>query len=76
MPSRKYLENETSYSYTLRKQREKYKENPETKAWSQIKYYKKKYKENEEFIKILNTDKKYSEKLLEIKTFNNKKKFD
>ena len=75
MPARKHNNNETSYQYTLRMQREKYKENPETVAWSRIKYYKKKYKNNEDFNKILNSNNSYIEKLSKIKTFNNTTKF-
>ena len=75
MPARKHGNDETSYQYTLRKQREKYQNDPENVAWSRIKYYKKKYKNNEDFNKILNSNNTYIEKLAKIKTFNNTTKF-
>lgn len=75
MPARKHSTNETSYQYTLRMQREKYQNDPENVAWSRIKYYKKKYKNNEDFNKILNSNNTYIEKLATIKTFNNTTKF-
>ena len=56
-------------------QREKYQNDPENVAWSRIKYYKKKYKNNEDFNKILNSNNSYIEKLASIKTFNNTTKF-
>ncbi len=61
---------ETSYEYTLKSQKEKYKEDDEFRAWSKFKYYKRKFKNHKEFQEILNSDKTNIEKLQEAFLYN------
>lgn len=53
-------------------QKEKYKNNPEYMAQNKLKYYKKIYKENEDFQDIIKQDKTNVELLLEVVTFHHK----
>lgn len=57
--------------------RNKYRTNPEYLAQSKLKYYKKLYKENEDFQQIIKQEKKTNvDLLLEVVMFHQKKKLD
>mgnify|MGYP003660865624 CR=1 FL=1 len=57
---------ESNYDYQKRAQQKKYKDNPEYNAKCKIKYYKKLYRDNEDFNKILETHKNVLELLPDI----------
>lgn len=71
MPSRLYTDEDGgTRNYTLRKQRERYATDKDFVAYSRLKYYRKKYKDNDDFFKIINSKKTNIEKLVEVKYFN------
>jgi len=61
---------ETSYEFTLKSQKEKYKDDDEFRAYSKFKYYKRKFKNHKEFHEILNSNKTNVEKLQEAFLYN------
>ena len=76
MPKKFYTkEDGCSYNYTLRFQREKYQNDKDFVAYCRLKYYKKKFKDNEKFNIIIN-NKNISNiiKLEEVKLFNKENK--
>lgn len=76
MPWRKYTEEDgDSYNYNLRKQRERYANDDNYKANSHLKYYKRKFKDNKDFLIILNQkDKTKRELLFEVLIWNTQQK--
>jgi hypothetical protein len=75
-PKSKSRPDESNYDYQKRAQKQKYKDNPEYTAKCKIKYYKKLYKENEDFKKILETHKNVLELLPDIIRFHGLYKID
>lgn len=67
---------ESNYDYQKRAQKEKYKDNPEYNAKCKLKYYKKLYRDNEDFNKILETNKNVLELLPDIIRFHGLYKID
>lgn len=65
---------ESCEAYRKAYQREKYRTNSEYLAQSKLKYYKKIYKNNEDFQDIIKQDKSNVEKLLEVVIFHHKKR--
>ena len=75
-PRVKSLNFESHYDYKKDKQKKLYKTNPEYAAKKKVQYYKKLYRENEEFNKILGTHENIIEILLEVTNFHQKKKLN
>jgi hypothetical protein len=67
---------ESNYDYQKRAQKTKYKNNPEYNAKCKLKYYKKLYRDNEDFNKILETHKNVLELLPDIIRFHGLYKID
>lgn len=63
---------ESRDEYRKEFQRNKYETNPEYTAQSKLKYYKKIYKENQEFQEIIKQDKTNVELFLEVVIFHHK----
>lgn len=67
---------ESNYDYQKRAQKTKYKNNPEYTAKCKMKYYKKLYRDNEDFNKILETHKNVLELLPNVIRFHGLYKID
>tara|TARA_R110000822_G_scaffold191422_2_gene330108 strand:- start:946 stop:1209 length:264 start_codon:yes stop_codon:yes gene_type:complete len=77
MPKKFYTkEDGNSYNYTLRIQREKYQNDKEFVAYSRLKYYKKKYKDNEKFKTIIKDNISNITILEKVKQFNKEYKLN
>jgi hypothetical protein len=72
----KMYENETMQEYDRRMKKHNYHTNAEYAASKKLQYYKKLYKENEDFQIILETNNNIIETLLEVVTFHQKKKLN
>ena len=67
---------ESNYDYQKRAQKTKYKNNPEYNAKCKLKYYKKLYRENQDFKNIIENNNNIIEILLEVVNFHQKKKLN
>lgn len=75
-PRVKSLNFESHYEYQKRAQKTKYKNDPEYNAKCKLKYYKKLYRDNEDFKKILETHKNVLELLPDVIRFHGLYKID
>jgi len=75
-PRNKSINHKSYYDYKKDNQNILYRTNPEYAAKQKLHYYKRLYKENEDFKNIIENDKNIIEILLEVINFHQKKKLN